>query len=52
MVKNIPIGKLNSGYQEVTLDASQLAKGYYVCKLRIQTPKGELTQTIRILKAD
>jgi len=52
LVKNISIGKLNAGYQEVSLEASELTKGYYVCKLRVQTSNGELTQTIRIMKAD
>lgn len=50
-VKSIPAGVINAGYHEVDLDASQLAKGSYICKLRIQTEKSELTNTIRLLKA-
>ncbi len=52
LVKNITPGKMNAGYNEVSLDASQLAKGYYMCKLRIQADSGELSNTIRILKAE
>jgi len=50
-VKSIPAGVINAGYHEVDLDASQLSKGSYICKLRIQTEKSELTNTIRLLKA-
>ncbi len=52
LVKNIAAGNMNAGYNEVNLDASQLAKGYYMCKLRIQATGGEISNTIRILKAD
>lgn len=51
MVKNILVGMMNAGYNEVTLDASQMAKGYYVCKIRVQSESSELTSSIRILKA-
>lgn len=50
--KSIQVGNLNVGYHEVNLDASQLSKGYYICKLRVQTNDGELSNTIRILKAE
>jgi flagellar hook assembly protein FlgD len=50
-VKSIPAGVMTAGYHEVDLDASQLAKGSYICKLRIQTGNSELTNTIRLLKA-
>lgn len=52
MVKNIPVGRMNAGSQEIDLDASQLARGYYMCKIRIKGDSNELTKTIRILKAD
>ena len=51
LVKNISVGVLNAGYHEIDLDASQLAKGSYICKLRIQAKSAELTNTIRLLKA-
>lgn len=51
LVKNISAGVINAGYQEIELDASQLAKGNYICKLRIQSENAELTNTIRIVKA-
>lgn len=50
-VKSIPAGVMNAGHHEVDFDASQLAKGSYICKLRIQTENSELTNTIRLLKA-
>jgi hypothetical protein len=52
LVKKISAGTLNAGYQEVNLDASQLAKGYYICKIRIQSKTSEFTDTIRLLKAE
>lgn len=52
MVKNISIGHTEAGSHEISLDASQLAKGYYMCKMRIQSGSSELTNTIRILKAE
>jgi hypothetical protein len=52
MVKSIPVGKMNAGSQEIDVDASQLARGYYMCKIRIKGGASELTKTIRILKAD
>lgn len=51
LVKTISVGVMNAGQHEVDLDASQLAKGSYICKLRIQAKSSELTNTIRILKA-
>jgi len=51
LVKNISVGVLNAGYHEIDLDASQLAKGSYICKLRLQAKSAELTNTIRLLKA-
>lgn len=51
LVKKISIGVVNAGYQEVDLDASQMLKGNYLCKLHIQSENSELTNTIRILKA-
>jgi hypothetical protein len=50
-VKSIPAGVMTAGSHEVDFDASQLAKGSYICKLRIQTENSELTNTIRLLKA-
>ena len=50
MVKNIQVGKLISGYHEVTLDASQMAQGSYICKLRIHSENNDLENSIRILK--
>jgi hypothetical protein len=52
LVKNISVGQMNIGSHEIDLDASQLAKGYYICKMRIQTKSGELSNSIRILKAE
>jgi len=51
LVKSISVGVLNAGYHEVGLDASQLAKGNYICKLHIQSESSELTTTTRLLKA-
>ena len=51
LVKSISAGVLNAGYHEIDLDASQLAKGSYICKLRIQAESSELTNTVRLLKA-
>jgi hypothetical protein len=51
LVKSISAGVMNAGYHEVDLDASQLAKGSYICKLRIQSGSSESTNTIRLLKA-
>jgi hypothetical protein len=51
LVKNISAGVINAGYQEIDLDASQLVKGSYICKLRIQARSSELTSTVRLLKA-
>lgn len=52
LVKNIEVGTISAGSHEISLDASQLAKGYYLCKMRIQTGSSELSKTIRILKAE
>jgi len=52
LVKRISAGELNAGFQEVNLDASQLAKGYYVCKIRIQGKTTEYANAIRLLKAE
>lgn len=52
LVKNISAGRINIGLSEVTLDGSQLSKGYYVCKIRILTEDGEISNSIRILKAE
>ena len=52
LVKKISVGELNVGYQEVNLDASAMAKGYYICKIRIQTGNSEYTDVIRLLKAE
>lgn len=51
LVKKISAGVINAGYHEFDIDASQLAKGNYICKLRIQSESTELTNTIRLLKA-
>jgi len=51
LVKTISAGVMHAGYQEVDLDASKLAKGSYICKLRIQAGSSEMTNTIRLLKA-
>lgn len=52
LVKNMEVGTISAGSHEISLDASQLAKGYYLCKMRIQTGSSELSRTIRILKAE
>jgi len=52
LAKTLSIGNLNAGYHEIDLDASQLATGYYVCRLRIQNNLGETTKTIRLLKSE
>jgi len=52
IVKKFSVGKIETGTHEVELDGSQLAKGYYVCRLQVETSHGELSNTIRILKAD
>ena len=52
LVENISLGNIEAGSHEVDLDGSQLAKGYYVCRLRVQTSIGDLSNTIRILKAN
>ena len=51
LVKSISAGVMNAGYHEVDLDASQMAKGSYICKLRVQSGSYESTKTIRLLKA-
>jgi len=51
LVKRFSAGIINAGYHEIDIDASQLAKGNYICKLRIQCERTELTNTIRLLKA-
>ena len=52
LVKSITESNIDAGYNEFNLDASQLAKGYYMCKFRVQTANGELSNTLRILKAE
>jgi len=52
LVKNISLGRINAGYLEVNLDASQMNPGYYTCIIRIQTSTAELSKMIRILKAE
>lgn len=52
LVKNIAAGQINAGYNEYILDATQLSRGYYICKLRIQTANAELQNSIRIVKAE
>jgi hypothetical protein len=52
LVKSLPLGMLNAGYQDVNLDASSFAKGNYFCKIRIQGKSSEYTDTIRLLKAE
>ena len=51
LVKKISMGVVNAGYREVDLDASQMSKGNYFCKLRIQSESSESTNTIRIVNA-
>jgi hypothetical protein len=51
LVKKIAAGELVAGYQDVNLDASQMAKGYYICKIRVQSGTSEYTDAIRLLKA-
>ncbi len=51
MVMNIQAGRLESGNNEINLDASNLAKGYYICKLRIQTAGSEINTVKRLIKA-
>jgi len=51
LVKTVSAGTLNAGYHEVDLDASQLSKGSYICKLMIQSANSESSKTIRLLKA-
>jgi len=52
LVKKIATGGLTAGFQEVNLDASQMAKGYYICKVRVQAGTSEYKDTIRLLKAE
>jgi hypothetical protein len=52
LVKTIAIGDLNAGYHEIDLDASQLAPGYYVCRLHLQNTVGETTKAIRLVKSE
>ncbi len=52
LVKTISAGLLTAGSHEITLDATMMAKGYYICKIRIQAGSSELTNSIRILKAE
>ncbi len=52
LVKTLAIGNLKAGYHEIDLDASQLAPGYYVCRLHLQNGLGETTKTIRLLKSE
>lgn len=52
LVQSTSAGMLNAGNHEIGLDATLLAKGYYVCKLRIQASGTEMTKAIRILKAE
>ncbi len=52
LVKSISAGALNAGYQEVILDADQMVKGYYICKIRVQAKTAVYTEAIRILKAE
>ncbi|MDO9256409.1 MAG: T9SS type A sorting domain-containing protein [Bacteroidales bacterium] len=51
LVKKISVGVVKAGYHEVDIDASQMSKGNYFCKLRIQSESAEFTNTIRIVKA-
>jgi len=51
LVKKIPAGEMNAGRHEIDLDASQLSKGSYICKIRIQSGNSESTNSIRLLKA-
>jgi hypothetical protein len=51
LVKNISVGVLGAGYHEIGLDASELSKGNYICKLRIQAKNSDFTTTTRLLKA-
>jgi hypothetical protein len=52
LVKRIAIGELSAGYQEVILDASQMTKGYYLCKIRVQAKTSEYNDAIRLLKSE
>lgn len=52
LVKGISAGEVNAGSQEINLDASQMAKGYYICKVRVQGKAAEFTNTMRLLKAE
>lgn len=50
LVKSISAGVLNAGYHQIDLDASQMAKGSYICKLRLQSGSSESTTTSRLVK--
>jgi hypothetical protein len=52
LVKNISAGLMNAGFNEVNLDASQLAKGYYICKIRVHAKTTEFSDSMRLLKAE
>lgn len=52
LVKTNSLGKMNAGYHEFVLDGTQLDKGYYICKARVQTSNGELSSMVKILKAE
>jgi 5-hydroxyisourate hydrolase-like protein (transthyretin family) len=51
LMKSISAGVINAGNNEFDLDASQLAKGSYICKVRVRSESAESTKTIRLLKA-
>ncbi len=51
LYKVISAGNLNAGDNEISLNGTQMPRGYYLCKIRVQTETNELINTIKILKA-
>ncbi len=51
-VMNVQAGSMETGNNEINLDASNLAKGYYICKLRIQSAGNEIHTVKRLIKAE
>lgn len=51
LIKSITEGTIDAGNHELILDATDLSKGYYICKLSLSTGGAELSSQIKILKA-
>jgi len=51
LMKHIPV-TVPAGNSEVQLDGSQLSKGNYICKMRLQTATGTVVKDIKMVKAE